>query len=81
LLIERLDDLIVTDQDALEPIRDLRPSTHFRRAYVGLDPVAGFKSDFDKFLRKIPDQPYIQGLARSANTNSLVDQIIYISKS
>jgi hypothetical protein len=39
-----------------------------RREYVSLfDPVASFKSDLDTFLDSIPDQPYIQGLARVAN--------------
>jgi hypothetical protein len=56
---------------------NLLPSD-IRREYVGLvDLVESFKSDLDNFLDSIPDQSYIQGLARSANSNSLVDQISY----
>ena len=36
-----------------------------------------FKTHLDKFLEKIPDQPTIPGLSRSANSNSLSDQIHY----
>ena len=34
-----------------------------------------FKNHLDIYLDSIPDQPTIQGLARSAKTNSLLDQV------
>ena len=34
-----------------------------------------FKTKLDKFLKNIPDQPTIDGFGRSAETNSLLDQI------
>jgi hypothetical protein len=69
---------------SLVPTQDLGSivvTVNIRRAYVGVDPIAGFKPDLDKFLTKIPDQSYIQALAKSAKSNWLVDQIIYINKS
>lgn len=41
---------------------------------AGADPLTAFKARLDKFLIAIPDQPIIQG---SAKTTSLVDQISY----
>ena len=37
--------------------------------------VPMFKNHLDIYLDSIPDQPTIQGLARSAKTNSLLDQV------
>ena len=38
-----------------------------------------FKRELDKFLMNIPDQPTIPGRSRSANSNSLTDQIVIYS--
>ena len=45
--------------------------------YVNVDSsnVEAFKKEFDTFLEKIPDQPTISGLGRSAESNSLLHQI------
>ena len=36
-----------------------------------------FKNNLDIFLKTVPDQPTMTGLARAAKTNSLLDQIVY----
>ena len=41
--------------------------------------VNGFKHLLDNFLSLTPDQPTIHGQPRAARTNSLLDQIHYIS--
>lgn len=43
------------------------------------DLVSSFKNQLDKFLSKFPDEPTIQGISRQANSNSLVDQIFYMT--
>ena len=43
--------------------------------------VGSFKKQLDKFLAKFPDQPTIQGHARAANSNSLLDQRYYMNLS
>lgn len=53
--------------------------TSLRRIYFGNNPLADFKRDLDVFLQRIPDQPTVPGCPRSANTNSIVDQIHYRS--
>ena len=43
--------------------------------------VVEFKGELDKFLRRIPDQPTVPGAdGRQADSNSLVDQITYITR-
>ena len=37
--------------------------------------VDRFKSELDRFLAGIPDQPTVPGRGRAAATNSLVDQL------
>ena len=37
-----------------------------------------FKSDLDKFLSVVPDQPTCPGRQRAALTNSLLDQLQHI---
>ena len=37
--------------------------------------VDKFKSDLDKFLAGVPDQPTCPGRQRAAATNSLIDQL------
>ena len=37
--------------------------------------VDKFKTELDKFLAGVPDQPTIPGRGRAATTNSLVDQL------
>ena len=42
-----------------------------------------FKNQLDKFLQRVPDQPTIYGnraMTRPANSNSLIDQVHYISR-
>ena len=36
-----------------------------------------FKTQLDKYLEKIPDEPTVNGLSRQANSNSLLEQINY----
>ena len=50
-----------------------------KQNYSQKDPLIHFKHDLDKFLSTIPDQPTIQGLFRPANSNSICDQIFYLS--
>lgn len=48
-----------------------------------LDPIQSldsYKSQLDKMLSCIPDQPTVSGLLRPARSNSLVDQMCYIRK-
>ena len=39
-----------------------------------------FKANLDAWLVTIPDQPTVPGRLRAANTNSLLDQVLVISK-
>ena len=39
------------------------------------DHIEVFKNHLDVFLSSIPDQPTMTGLGRSADTNSLLDQL------
>lgn len=48
-----------------------------RKFYVLDDPLSSFKRQLDDFLKTIPDQPYVQGYTRAANSNTLNDQISY----
>ena len=43
--------------------------------------VETFKSELDKFLSMVPDQPTIPGHARAAETNSLLHQIQFVRNS
>ena len=43
------------------------------------NPLESFKSELDKYLFRIPDQPSVNGLTRAANSNSICDQVLYIS--
>ena len=42
---------------------------------INADKVSSFKSELDKFLKEIPDQPTIAEEGRAAETNSLIFQI------
>ena len=42
---------------------------------INADNVQKFKTELDKFLRNIPDEPTIAGEARVAETNCLLHQI------
>ena len=42
---------------------------------IDSDKVENFKSELDKFLSLVPDQPTIPGHPRAAETNSLLHQI------
>lgn len=44
-----------------------------------IDKVGAFKTMLDRYLSLIPDQPTIYGLPRAAASNSIIDQITYIS--
>ena len=46
---------------------------------MGHDVVFSFKNKLDQFLSTIPDQPTVYGLQRSATSNSLTDQIYYMT--
>ena len=43
--------------------------------------VQTFKTELDKFLSLVPDQPTIPGHARAAETNSLLHQINFVNDS
>ena len=43
----------------------------------GTNIVHSFKTQLDKFLARIPDQPTVYGEARAASSNSILDQILY----
>ena len=45
-----------------------------------VDKIGAFKRKLDKFLSRIPDEPKIQGEARAANSNSLLDQQFYMQQ-
>ena len=40
--------------------------------------LSKYKEDLDKYLQRIPDQPTVPGLPRSADSNSIIDQRLYI---
>ena len=58
-------------------LRDFTPSNETTNLTLS------FKNHLDKFLQKIPDQPTVYGnrdMIRPANSNSIIDQINYISR-
>ena len=42
--------------------------------------VDQFKAGLDSWLSSIPDQPTVPGRQRAAQTNSLIDQVLYAQK-
>ena len=55
--------------------------TELKQKFTCQNPLEAFKSKLDNFLFAIPDQPTISGHQRAANSNSILDQIIYMSNS
>ena len=43
-------------------------------------PLEVFKKKLDHFLRKVPDEPTCYGISRRAQSNSLIDQVVYANQ-
>ena len=56
----------------------LPPTLRRTTTYIDTPKFEDFKQKLDNWLKRIPDQPYIQGKFRPAVTNSIVHQILYI---
>ena len=50
-----------------------------RRTSDCVNPLLSFKTQLDKLLAKIPDQPTVSGLCRAAESNSLVHQVQFMT--
>ena len=48
-----------------------------RSEFHDTKPLIVFKNALDDYLKKVPDQPTIAGLARPSNSNSILDQKYY----